>query len=162
VDETSSERAVPAVLAAGALSVVAAVALAVGSWVPSVPEVLGCTAAISGTNLLALNGGMIAALLLFGYVSLFHARELLTTRLGRALAGGIIAFWLVRAAIEFFIMDPTRIGFLVIPVCIGMAALYVVPVLWTEAEPAGVRRPPTEARRGSRSPGPLTPGAKPA
>jgi hypothetical protein len=136
VDETPSDGAYPVVVAAGVLSVVAAGVHAVGSWVPTLPDVLGCTAVISGEQLLALNGGMIAALLLFGYVSVFHARELLTTRLGRGLVACIIAFWLLRAAMEFFLVDPTRVGFLVIPACLGMAALYLVPILWSDVAPA--------------------------
>lgn len=75
-----------------------------------------------------LNATVAATMLVFGYVSLFRARALLTPGLGRALSFAIALFWVVRAVsgAVFFGFSPD--GVLTF---LAMAALYALPQLGT-------------------------------
>ena len=77
-----------------------------------------------------LNLAVALVLLVFGYVSLFHRRDLLTTNLGKALAISIALFWLVRAVAEILYfrigVDGSWVGVLVFG---AIGFLYLIPLL---------------------------------
>jgi hypothetical protein len=73
-----------------------------------------------------LNITVAATMVLFGYISLFHARALLAPGLGRALSFGIVLFWIVRAASGAVFFDFSLESLLLF---VAMGALYAVPQL---------------------------------
>jgi hypothetical protein len=89
-------------------------------WPRSLDVLTADTAGIVQT----LNASIAATMLVFAFVSLFHARELLTPGLGRNLSLAIALFWVARAAagVAFFGYSPD--GLLVF---LAVAALYAAP-----------------------------------
>jgi len=77
-----------------------------------------------------LNLAVALVLLVFGYVSVFHRRDLLTTNLGKALAISIALFWLVRAVAEILYfrigVDGSWVGVLIFG---AIGFLYLIPLL---------------------------------
>ena len=77
-----------------------------------------------------LNLCLMVVFLIFGYVSIFHADEMLATGLGNALLGGIAALWFLRAIqqiIFFGLKSGLSITFFAI-FLLG-SALYMVPLM---------------------------------
>jgi len=76
-----------------------------------------------------LNLAVALTLLVFGYVSVFHQRDLLTTGLGKAMTVSVGLFWLVRSAAEILYfrigVDGSWIG-VVIFGAIGI--VYLIPL----------------------------------
>jgi len=76
-----------------------------------------------------LNLHLILVFILFSFVSLFKARELLTTTLGRMMTATIGLFYLLRVANEFIFWNMSDfVSQLVVVVCLGIGGLYLVPL----------------------------------
>jgi hypothetical protein len=71
------------------------------------------------------NAAVTAMVLFFAYVSFFHRRDLIETRLGRALGFFIAVFYLQRGLVEVFLRGsaPLNLG-----LSLAIAALYVAAV----------------------------------
>jgi hypothetical protein len=71
------------------------------------------------------NAAVTAVVLFFAYVSFFHRRDLIETRLGRALGFFIAVFYLQRGLVEVFLRGsaPLNLG-----LSLAIAALYVTAV----------------------------------
>ncbi|NQU69733.1 MAG: hypothetical protein HQ514_04240 [Rhodospirillales bacterium] len=52
-----------------------------------------------------LNMWLIVAFAIFGYLSLFHTRDLISTGLGKSVLWSIAIFWLLRSVIQTFFLD---------------------------------------------------------
>lgn len=77
-----------------------------------------------------LNLCLMIVFLIFAYVSIFHAGELLTTGLGRAILAGIALVWFLRAIMQivfFGLRNAVSIAFFMI-FLIG-TGLYLLPLL---------------------------------
>ena len=76
-----------------------------------------------------LNIHLILVFVLFTYVSLFRAQELLTTTIGRVVGMAIGLFWVLRAINEVIFWNILEIqSQVLIVVCILIGALYLVPL----------------------------------
>jgi hypothetical protein len=71
------------------------------------------------------NVAVLITVLFFAYVSLFHRVVMLSTRLGRAMLVFIAAYYVTRAGIALLVADPSLP---ILGLCLGVAALYVVPL----------------------------------
>ena len=77
-----------------------------------------------------LNLHLILVFILFSLVSLFKAKELLTTTLGRMMAATIGLFYLLRVVNEFVFWSMSDlVSQLVVVVCLGVGLAYLVPLL---------------------------------
>ena len=65
-----------------------------------------------------------------GYISIFYASELLTTKLGKAILTATFLFWFLRAVeqIVFFGVKETRSNILTIIFAVGFI-IYLIPIL---------------------------------
>ena len=77
-----------------------------------------------------LNLSLILLFALFGYLSLFHSRELLTSALGHSLLVGLAVFWAARAAqqIVFFKLRHWM-SWVFLLIFSGGAGLYAIPAI---------------------------------
>ena len=82
-------------------------------------------------NLYVSNASMLVLWLFFSFLSLFYAKELLSTSIGKGILIGIVIFWIIR----IFIIQPIYIGMKtkksiirVIFFIIG-AAFYLIPLV---------------------------------
>lgn len=71
------------------------------------------------------NAAVTAVVLFFAYVSFFHRRDLIETRLGRVVGFFVAAFYLQRGLVEVFLrgISPLNLG-----LSVAIAALYVIAV----------------------------------
>ncbi len=82
-----------------------------------------------------LNASVAATLLVFAFLSIFQAKGMATTGVGRAAAIGIAAWWLARIG-EGIIMDGVANGAWVLyAICLAVAVLYVAAVLLPSRAP---------------------------
>lgn len=82
-------------------------------------------------NLYVSNASMFVLWLFFSFLSLFYARELLLTSIGKGILIGIVVFWIIR----IFVIQPIYIGIKtkesiirVLFFIVG-AAFYLVPLV---------------------------------
>lgn len=88
------------------------------------PRTLDVLTADMAGILQTLNASIAATMLVFAFVSLFHARELLTPGLGRNLSLAIALFWVARAAAGVAFFGYSQDGLLLF---LAVAALYAAP-----------------------------------
>jgi hypothetical protein len=67
----------------------------------------------------------------FGVLSLAFAKEISTTKLGRAVGIAIAAFWILRAVnqVTFWRISAPE-SWVIIAVCLAVAALYLIPSMF--------------------------------
>lgn len=76
-----------------------------------------------------MNLHLIFVLGLFAWLCLFHADDMLRTRLGRLVTAGIGAFWLLRTVAEFLYWDVAKLeSQLLVAVFLAIAALALLPL----------------------------------
>jgi hypothetical protein len=75
---------------------------------------------INGAVMQVLNLCLMFCFLLFGYISLFHTSELVTSKMGRALLLFIALFWLIRAIEQLVFFSFRR------PLSIAMTILFLL------------------------------------
>lgn len=89
------------------------------------------TAGVENQKLMpVMNIHLILVLGVFAYACLFHAKDMLQTRLGRFVACGIGGFWLVRTVTEFIYWDITMLESQVLAVLfLALAVCSLAPVM---------------------------------
>lgn len=95
-----------------------------GNWT----ETLSSLSLDNRATMYTLNIHVALACLIFGYVSLFHRKELLTSSLGRSVTAGIGLFWILRAVnqVIFWGSEAPDTPFWVI-FCLAVSLMYIVP-----------------------------------
>ncbi len=76
-----------------------------------------------------LNLSLSVVFLIFAYVSIFHAEELLTTSLGKSIVGGIVLFGFLRGVqqVVFFDLKNVR-SKAILGIIICATTLYLIPL----------------------------------
>ncbi len=106
-------------------------------------EVLGPLSPEFVTTVHILNIHVAFTLLIFAYLTIFHWRDLLTTRLGNVTAIAIALFWFLRGINEIVFYGLTAPGTpLWGGLCLAFGLLHLVPALreWKNV-PNGAQRP---------------------
>ena len=75
------------------------------------------------------NVQIIWVFVLFAYVSIFHWPDLLSTRLGRVVTISIALFYLIRVVNQVIFFEMGLVSIVVSVLCLGIAAIYLVPFL---------------------------------
>ncbi len=90
------------------------------------PESLLCLTADQSSIMQVLSIHLAMAIALFGYLSLFHSKELTTTKLGKSLLLFIGVFYLVRALNQAIFWDMMEVSsILLLFGCLILGAVYV-------------------------------------
>lgn len=91
---------------------------------------LGNLTPVNRAIMQVLNLSLMCCFLIFAFVSIYHADELITTGLGRSLLAGMAIFGVLRAIeqVIFFDLRPlmSRVFLVLVIVC---TALYLVPLI---------------------------------
>lgn len=123
------------ILAGGIINLIMAIFHLLFPWLFNWKETLTCLTFDDRSLMYALS--FHCTLMIFGFagISLFLREELLKTKIGKAIMAIIALFYTLRAGEQWVLFkDPLPIALFFFFLCLGIAALYAIPLYRTRGE----------------------------